>query len=96
MTDETKGPVNLTQLEKAQRLGRIGNGIGLTLVGTLTLGVIGLVIWGVFTLVVLVPGLGWGVVGFLALVGTVWWASEVTSEAEKLEKQAKRYGVVDE
>lgn len=89
-------PVNLTELEKARRKGKIGNAIGMTICVLIVLGAAGLLVWGLTLLIAVDPVIGWTTIGGLTLIGLVVWSASVSDKAEKMEEAAKRYGVVDE
>lgn len=89
-------PVNLTELEKARRRGKIGNAIGMTLFSLIILGGAGLLLWGLVIMITVQPVIGWTTIGGVTVIGLIGWSASVSDKAEKMEEDAKRYGIVDE
>lgn len=91
-----QGPVNLTELEKARRMGKIGDAVGISIFVLIILAALGLLLWGLISLTAAYPVIGWSVIAGISIIGLVSWAVVVSQKAEKMEEDAKKYGVVDE
>lgn len=90
--------VPLHEYEKAVKKNKIGNAIGMTLFGSILVGVALLAIWGVGSVVVLLwtHGMGGWAVGLLSFFAVFGLACWLTSTSDKIIQQGDTEGVIDE